>query len=1250
MRAGSVVDHRFEILRSAGSGGMGVVYQARDRTNGSLVALKALVDRGDGPPTERFAQEVELLSTLDHPHIVGYVSRGATAKGEPYLVMPWLEGQDLQERLRAGRLGVDETVTIARRVAGALAYLHGRGLVHRDLKPSNLFLPGGRVEDVKVIDLGIARATIPRRPLTLSGALLGTPGFIAPEQARGDQDVAPTADIFALGCVLFECLTGKRLFDGSHVMAVLAKILLETPPRVRDLRPDVPDVLDRVIQRMVAKEPEQRPRDGAELGDWLRDLDHAPPESLRAPLHNAITTNEQRMVTVLVVVLPSRDPQSSFVTQAPSHADADPFASAARFSIRVQALDERTAIAVAPDGLDAADQAVVLARFGRHLADSVPGASLGLATGSALASSALPVGEAIERGVTLVRMTPQGQGVHVDEVCAALITSQFRLKKHGGYRVLLDEKRSLDPTRPLLGRPTSCVGRDRELSILDATYAECVKGAGPKVVLVTAAPGAGKSRLRHEFIRRLRARSTMSVRVLQCRGDPLHVATPYAQLAQAVREAVGLVEVHETDAARAALHAYVTGLLRSPDARRTAAFLGELLGVPAVDPGDLAVLAAHRSAEAMADQVRLAFEEVVRAWCRREPVVLVLEDLHWTDASTVKLLDGVLRKLRGEPVFVLALARPEVHERFSDLWQHRDLTTIRLPPLPTSAAAQLVREVMGDRAGAEQIESMVAQSEGNAFYLEELIRAACERLSPSRGPVDPPETVIAMAQARVERLEPEERKVLRAASVYGEVFSLEGVTALVGVGPAALEPIVAKLSDDEVFVPAEQTRTAARELAFRHVLLRGAAYATLTDEDRTLGHRLAAQWLEGGGEDLEAVALHWLAGGKRDRAAGCFEREAELRLSRGQADAAARCALRSLLVCDVAACSPEAIGARMQLLAKALAATRGIDERDVMAGLEEYVVEEGEGAKLAGTLLHRTLDRCVRGLGEGAPADKRWTILVSAARAMGAASHIDVARELLSCAVELASNDHDLQRRTRYAAANIAFWAGEHGEIVRTLSDTLLPEDAHERLEMLLVLAPAVVAVDGHAALARGLGYLSRAEALVDSLGDDPVARVQWCKARMLCFFYAGQYGAAAEAAETAAGLSHAAGLRWEEALHLHNQGEHYLRTGQPERARLVLGWSNQIATDIGAERISALNATILAYLDRHAPRLREICDEYRAAHDRWHELHSRRWLGLLLAGERAPEARPELERALALARDLKLHVLASECEKELGS
>ncbi len=907
---------------------MGVVFEGRDRRSGRKVAVKILSRRGAAAtagegPGDRFAQEVELLSGIDHPHIVGYIAHGVTPSGAPYLVMPWLDGFDLQVRIGKEPLSIEETFTLARAVAGALACLHGRGLVHGDLKPSNLFLPRGRVDLVQVIDLGIARASIPTRTLTSSGVLVGTPGYIAPEQARGDREVLPAVDMFAVGCVLFECLTGQRLFGGQHMTAVLAKLLLEDAPRVSELRADVPEGLDRLIHRMVSKDPDERPRDGAELGRWLDDLALARPTSrpVQAAAAPVLTASERRVVSVVVVVLPSPAAPPAEPTRDATRADIDPFRStSARFGVRVHLIAERTAVALAPDGVSAADQAAVLARFGRHVAEALPGASVALATGSALTAGRLPVGEAIDKGVAMVRAAMPGEGVHLDEISAALITSRFDIRRADDRIVVEGERTSLDPTRLLLGRPTSCIGRERELAILAASLSDCAHGDGPKVVLMTAASGAGKSRVGHEFVRRLRSAAT-PVLVLQGRGDPLHQFTPHVLVAQIVRQAFDLREHDPEDRKRTALTAAVEALVAPADVTRLSAFMGEVVGVIMDDADNLPLRAARQSAPAMADQIRLAFEATLRALCKRSPVVLMLEDLQWGDDASVRLLDGALRNLGGAPLLAVGLARPEIDERFRALFEHRDLTEVRLPPLAARDCARLVREVMGEGPSEEEVDRIVSSSEGNAFYLEELIRANAEGPRRKSAPPPPsgrgalPKTVLAVAQSRLERLEPRVRKVLRAASVFGERFWAEGVSALVGEAPASLEPILDALVDQEAVAPVDAARLAGmRELAFRHALLRGAAYETLTDEDRALGHRLAAEWLCRAREDSEVVALHWLEGGDRASAAASFADAAETRWSRAQADAAARCAARALLVCEPSAEDPEVAARRVRRL------------------------------------------------------------------------------------------------------------------------------------------------------------------------------------------------------------------------------------------------------------------------------------------------------------------------------------------------
>src|SRR5262249_20006747 len=155
---------------------------------------------------ERFEREATILADLRHPGIVRYVAHGASRSGERYIAMEWLEGEDLAARLAKKRLSVPESLRLMRHAVAALAFAHERGLVHRDIKPSNLFVVGGDVDHIKIVDFGIARVSREHRRLTATGIVLGTLGYIAPEQLEAPGDSDPRTDVFSLGCVLFECL------------------------------------------------------------------------------------------------------------------------------------------------------------------------------------------------------------------------------------------------------------------------------------------------------------------------------------------------------------------------------------------------------------------------------------------------------------------------------------------------------------------------------------------------------------------------------------------------------------------------------------------------------------------------------------------------------------------------------------------------------------------------------------------------------------------------------------------------------------------------------------------------------------------------------------------------------------------------------------------------------------------------------------------------------------------------------------
>jgi eukaryotic-like serine/threonine-protein kinase len=265
--AGELVGDRFRIEALAGRGGMGSVYRAQDLSTGEHVAVK-VVARESASFRDRFSREAAVLAELSHPCIVRYVAHGLTAQGQPFFAMDWLEGEDLGSRLGRSRLELGESLTVLRRACEGLALAHARGIVHRDIKPSNVFLVGGKPGGRKVIDFGVARIDV-GASLTRSGTSLCTAGYMAPEQALDASDVDARADVFALGCVFYECVTGRPAFGGPPAM-VLIKVLRDQPPRPSELRPGLSDQADTLVARLLAKDRQARPKDAAEV---LRALD-----------------------------------------------------------------------------------------------------------------------------------------------------------------------------------------------------------------------------------------------------------------------------------------------------------------------------------------------------------------------------------------------------------------------------------------------------------------------------------------------------------------------------------------------------------------------------------------------------------------------------------------------------------------------------------------------------------------------------------------------------------------------------------------------------------------------------------------------------------------------------------------------------------------------------------------------------------------------------------------------------------------
>jgi hypothetical protein len=878
LSAGEVVCDRFVIERLAGSGGMGAVYRSLDRLTGAPVALKMM--SYPGRHDDRFAQEARVLATLQHPAIVRYVAHGSTTRGQAYLAMQWLDGEDLATRLSRVGLTVPESLAVVRRLAEGLSLAHARGLVHRDVKPSNVLLAQDDPSRATLLDFGIVHMGLSEmgptaRPRTRTGTVLGTVGYMSPEQAIADRQLDARTDVFALGCVLFECLTGQPAFRGEHVAAVLAKVLRAEAPRVRELRPELPAELDEFVARLVAKERAGRPADGSAV---LHELDalgsvagSVPGASVRpAP---RLSGGEQRLVSVLLAAVPG-DPARG---QEIARRLAGDFARLANGTLLVTWSGRGSPSA----------QAIAAAVCALELRAAFPLGRITLAAGRANTTAGGPSGPPIDLAASLLARLAS-PGVCVDEVTAGLLGERFEV---GPHAELLGRRSDDEPPRTLLGVPTPCVGRDKELGLLELTLRECIDESVARAVVVTGPAGQGKSRLRHEFLAKARERGDVSI--LMARADPVGAGSAFMMARQLVRQAIGVSEGDYVAAQQMKLRTHVEQVCQGGDCGRVADFLGELARVPAIDLPSPELLVARDDPQIMAAWLARSFGEWLGAECSRSPLLIVLEDLHWGDVPSVTYLGEGLRALEAKPLMVFALARPELHDTFHGLWTGVDKHEIALGRLPPRAAERLVEAVLKENISRDVVARIVERAAGNAFYLEELIRRVAEG-----GDDTLPETVLVLVQSRLERLEPEARRIVRAASVFGEVFWRGGVEALLGA-PHDSEDVGAwldALSRGEMISSVRDSRfPAERQYVFRHSLLREGAYAMLTDEDRTVGHRLAGEWLERGGErEPLTMANHFEKGGEPKRAVPWLVRATQVALESGLVEKAMALADRGI--------------------------------------------------------------------------------------------------------------------------------------------------------------------------------------------------------------------------------------------------------------------------------------------------------------------------------------------------------------------
>ncbi|MBN1771746.1 MAG: serine/threonine protein kinase [Deltaproteobacteria bacterium] len=287
--APTVLDGKYRLERLLGEGGMGSVHEARHQLIGRACAVKLLRPEiaHDVQAVQRFLREARAAAAIGHRGIVDVYDVGVSPQGRPYLVMELLRGESLGQRLHGGRrLEAAAAAEILVQVLDALAYAHRAGIVHRDLKPDNLFLvpERGGSESVKILDFGVSRMQrpdVPDEALTRSGMVLGTPHYMAPEQAAGATDIDHRIDLYAVGVILYRCLTGRLPFSGDNYNQLILRIATVPFPRAREVEPSIPEELEAVILRATERERERRYPDADAM---LRALLEFVPPKVRSRL------------------------------------------------------------------------------------------------------------------------------------------------------------------------------------------------------------------------------------------------------------------------------------------------------------------------------------------------------------------------------------------------------------------------------------------------------------------------------------------------------------------------------------------------------------------------------------------------------------------------------------------------------------------------------------------------------------------------------------------------------------------------------------------------------------------------------------------------------------------------------------------------------------------------------------------------------------------------------------------------------
>ncbi len=915
---------RFRVEKRLGSGAFGEVFLGHDPALDRKVAIKSPLGEQSEETIQRYLVEARNLAQLQHAGIVAVYDVGRDAE-RCFMVTEYLQGGPLASRLSQGRMDWRTSVRIVAFVAEALAHAHSRGIMHRDIKPSNIMItPEGRCV---LVDFGLAVDDFQVTP----GERAGTPSYMSPEQVRGDsRRIDGRTDIYALGVVLYELLTGRRPFRSSSVESLYEKILKDAPQPARQLSPNIPQAVEEICLRALEKNIHDRFTTAGDMAAALLQTlgmsSGGSPALLssdafeRVPVYTAdvateskaLESSQSRRLRAAELRFVALLGIGFDVTQRLPDVE-DQHACAERFASLVQGIAEKHGGSMClANGFELEicfgfpisheDSVARAVRCGLEIVRKTSG------------DNGLPRAEetfvAVHAGPAVAEESPQGvkvsgdvsvalrrllgvlesRSVHVTEPAFALCRLDFEMSSLGEvrtrglpkpvlvFRVVREAPATtnrvelVDP-----GNLTPLIGRDTELAMLKDRWEQAIEGQG-QVVLLIGEAGLGKSRLIRE-IREFAADQQEAIEIIELRCSQSHQAASLHPLIDHLTRLLELDAQDDDERRLLAIERYLASLKLRSD--QNVALLASLLGsAPPLVPST--GIPPQRVKELIA-QLML---DMLRQRAERGPVLFIVEDLHWGDPTLIDLVATYVESFGQHRALGIFTFRPE----FETPWRSKPhQTQIALSRLTRRQVRDMMRRRLGGVELREVIvDQIVERTDGIPLFIEEFTTLLAEtdalsqaNASDSQLNLVIPASLQGLLMARLDRLK-SDPSVVQLASAIGREFSFALLAAASDKDPGVLEKELATLVDAAILF--QKGKIPAASYIFKHALIQDSAYSSLLKKRRQQIHERIAETLEASfpevanrqpellahhfteAADVNRAVAYWLKAGKKAQA------------------------------------------------------------------------------------------------------------------------------------------------------------------------------------------------------------------------------------------------------------------------------------------------------------------------------------------------------------------------------------------------